>query len=687
MRIRQLLMLTLVILLALSSFASAERMDLGAKGDDVSVIVEQSDDYKTVLRFDVGAFYRDVIDLNGEKFFSLKCGEEPVLLIEGEPELPHISRSIIIPDDARVEIRVLSEEFVDIPDMPVISSKGNLKRTVNPDDVPYTFGDVYSKSDWYPYELATLREPFILRDFRGTVVEINPFRYNPAEKTLRIYTSVTVEIVNVGPGEINVLEKGDIVRNKVNAFEEIYSRRFLNYYDQTEKYPSTPEDGNMLIITYNSFHDAMLPLVDWKIQKGINTAIVDISSIGNNATSIKNFIDSVYASDFGLAWVLLVGDGAQITTGTATGAGSDSYYSKTSGADDWPDIIIGRFSAETVAQVETQVERTINYDKTPIGSDWFHMGTGIASDEGPGHYGEYDYQHINNIRTDLLGYNYTQVDQIYEPTATIAAISSALNNGRSVVNYCGHGSTTSWGTTGYSNTNVNALTNDYMLPMIFSVACLNGNFVGSTCFAEAWLRATDGANPTGAVATYMSIISQAWNPPMYAQDEITDLLVSEQKLTMGGLCYNGSCYMMEAQGADGVEEFNAWTIFGDPSLMIRTDDPATLTVSYTPAHIFTQPDMNIQVVGLEGALCALTKNGIIYGTGTTGPDGMATMQFFEELPVGEDLTLTVTAYNALPFFGTITIIAPDGPFVIYDDHVINDGLGNNDGLVDCGESI
>ncbi|MEW5923562.1 MAG: C25 family cysteine peptidase, partial [Candidatus Zixiibacteriota bacterium] len=688
MRIRQLLMLTLVILLTLSSFAIAEKVDLGAKGEDVSVIVEQSDDYKTVLRFEVGAFYRDVIDLNGEKFYSLSCGDEPVLLIEGEPALPHICRSIIIPDDAKMEVRVISEEFVDIPDMPVIPSKGNLKRTVNPDDIAYTFGDVYSKHEWYPEASAVLREPFIFRDFRGTVVEINPFRYNPAEKTLRVYTSITVEVVNVGPGEINVLYRKSDIKNRIPEFEQMYQRRFLNYYEKTEKYPAVGEIGDMLIITYDSFHDAMLPLVEWKLQKGIKTTIANISAIGNNSTNIKNFINSVYNIDSALAWVLLVGDAAQIAPGNATGDYSDTYYSKIIGTDDWPEVIVGRFSAENVSQVETQVIRSINYEKTPYGSDWFHKATGIGSAEGPGgHYGEYDCVHEGNIRNDLLAYNYTLVDQICDPGATASQVSTALNNGRSFVNYTGHGSTTAWSTTGFSNTNVNALTNDNMLPLIFSVACYNGSFVGSTCFGEAWQRATNGSNPTGAIASYMSVISQSWAPPMYAQDEATDLLVAESKLTIGGLCYNGSLGMIEAVGATGIEEFNAWTIFGDPSVMLRTDDPVTLTVNHPGAHIFTQPDLQVEVVGVEGALCALYNNGILYGSGYTGSDGIAPIEFFQELPVGEVLTLTVTSYNTMPYFGTITIIAPEGPFVIYDEHAVNDALGNNDGFVDCGESI
>ena len=34
-----------------------------------------------------------------------------------------------------------------------------------------------------------------------------------------------------------------------------------------------------------------------------------------------------------------------------------------------------------------------------------------------------------------------------------------------------------------------------------------------TCFAETWLRATDSnGQPTGAIATLMASVNQAWNP-------------------------------------------------------------------------------------------------------------------------------------------------------------------------------
>ena len=105
-----------------------------------------------------------------------------------------------------------------------------------------------------------------------------------------------------------------------------------------------------------------------------------------------------------------------------------------------------------------------------------------------------------------------------------------------------------------------------------------------TCFAEAWLRATHNGQPTGAIGAYMSTISQSWSPPMQAQDEFNDILVGTYadniKTTYGALCFCGAMSMNDAYGSDGESETIAWTVFGDPSVQVRTDTPATMTVTY-----------------------------------------------------------------------------------------------------------
>jgi hypothetical protein len=426
--------------------------------------------------------------------------------------------------------------------------------------------------------------------------------------------------------------------------------------------------------------------VEWKKQKGIPTTIINVSEIGNSSSKIMNYIQDFYdGSD--LAWVLLVGDAAEVATPSSFGGASDPSYSKVSGGDDYPDIFVGRFSAENINHVQTQVQRSVEYEISPQLADWYHRATGIASDEGPGHYNEYDDEHMALIRLDLLSYNYDLVDEIYDPGATASQVTNALNNGRGFVNYCGHGSSVSWGTTGFSNSNINSLVNDNMLPFIISVACVNGEFNYGTCFAEAWLRATNGGNPTGAVATYMSSINQSWSPPMYAQDEAVDLLTAESSVTFGGICFNGSCLMIDVVGYGGVEMFDTWHIFGDPSLQLFTDTPSSMTVNHpgTIPPLGTQYD--VDVPGIEGALCALYFDGVLYGSAYTSSSGSVTIEITESLPYGETLILTVTALNRFPFFGAVHVMEPSGPFVVYNSYTVDDALGNNNGSPDAGESL
>jgi hypothetical protein len=682
---RRILGTILIVLAPYTLSLGAQYVDLGTIDENVKVTVVEADQSKTIVRFDIGGFNKETVRVGDEVYFKLDLAGEALSLVKGDPELPHVARSLIISDNAKMKVRIINSEFIDIPSTPVIPSKGNLYRNINPDDVPYTFGEAYESDAWFPTELVSLGEPYILRDFRGIVVDLKPFQYNHASKTLRAYTSVTIEVYSDGPGERNVLSRTEPFSKTAPDFELLYNRHFINYNKGLLLYTPVMETGDMLVVTYDAFHNDMMPLVEWKNQKGIKTTLVDVSSIGNTSGQITNFIQAFYDST-DLAYVLLVGDAAQVATPYASGGSSDPSYAKVAGGDNYPDIFVGRFSAENASQVQTQVARTLNYEKYTQAGAWHRQGTGIASDQGPGHHGEYDYQHMGLIRNDLLASTYSIVDEIYDPGANASQVSAALNNGRGFVNYCGHGDVTYWGTTGFSNTNVNSLTNTGMLPVIISVACVNGQFNGYTCFGEAWLRATHNGEPSGAVGAYMSSINQSWNPPMDAQDEAVDLLMAEAKTSFGGICYNGSCLMIDINGSGGVEMYDTWHIFGDPSLEIYTDDPTAMTVNHANAVIFTVTQFDV-TTDAGGALCALYHDGVLYGSAYADSNGVALIDIDQQLPVGETVTLTVTAYNRLPYEASIQVIAPSGPYVIFDSCAIDDATGNNNGMIDFGESI
>jgi hypothetical protein len=297
---------------------------------------------------------------------------------------------------------------------------------------------------------------------------------------------------------------------------------------------------------------------------------------------------------------------------------------------------------------------------------------GIGNNDGPGHYGEKDWEHIENIRTDLLGYNYTTVYQEYPGVSGYSSsstlMSQHINGGVSIIDYCNHGSETSWALNNYSNTNVNALTNVNMLPIVWSVACLNGKYdYGQPCFGETWLRATNGTvnapdptQPTGAIGGMFSYISQPWQPPMYGQDEMIDVLVesysSNIKRTLGGCSYDGNMKILDQYGQnanDAKGTYLAWILYGDPCLTLRNAVPTDMGVTHAPSMSTSATSFTVNATNGNGALATLTRNNEIMGSATIN-NGTCNITFAAPGTTGT-ATLTVFGYNKITYIATIQI--------------------------------
>jgi len=548
--------------------------------DAVEITVLDPTPGATVVRCELREFDSEPVLIGNETWVRLSIPGEGEIQLAGAPGLPRVCRSVVIPDDADVAVRVVGARHHDLPGVKVAPSRGPIPRTQDKAGVPYRFGPEYSAGGWFPSGAAALREPYILRDVRGVVLEFDVFQYDPLSQVLRVYDELVLALETSGPGTQNVLGRAGAPDRADRSFAAIYADHFVNYAPGGRNEPLN-ESGDMLIISYGPFMATMQPFVDWKSSIGIDTTIVDVATIGNNANAIKSFIQSVYGSS-NLSYVLIVGDIGQVASGSYAGGLSDPFYS-TMTPDWYPDLMVGRFSAQDTAQVATQVERSVEYEQMDhsLGAGgWNARAMGIASNQGPGHYGEYDNQHMDLIRDQLLGYGFGLVDRIYDPTATRAMIRDGLEDGRRLVDYCGHGSETSWGTTGWNNNDINALQNDNLLPFIHSVACVNGAFGSGTCFAEAWLRATNAGEPTGAVGAYMSSINQYWDEPMYAQDATIDRFTDELYWSMGALWFAGSCEMMDLCGNSGRDMFMTWICFGDPSLCVQGEAQCGTPATY-----------------------------------------------------------------------------------------------------------
>ena len=627
----------------------------------------------TIIDFSFDDFYFKDVSIDEQNYSTVHMKNGASNLDLGHPDLSHISKSIIIPDNALMNIEIIDVSYTDYENILIAPSKGNISRNVNPDDLNYVFNDVYNDNAFYPNNIVSLRDPYIMRDLRGQAVVVTPFQYNPIQKILRVYENIKIRVYNNGISQINVLDRQNDLFSIDNEYKNIYKKHFLNFNSGT-RFDYLVDQGNMLIISFGDFMDEMQPLIDWKNMKGIPTEIVDVATIGTNSTNIQSYVSNYYNTN-GLTFLLLVGDVAQIPSPTVSGSASDVSYGCITGNDFYPEVIVGRFSGSNPAHISTQVERSVEYERYPQnGADWYDNALGIASNQGPGFNGYSDDVFNDFLWNDVLSdFTYDSYQGIYDGSGGTATQGiNAINSGVSLINYTGHGSISSWGNGApISSSQVNSLTNQNILPFVITVGCNVGEFQSTgECFTESWMRATYNGEPTGSIAHLGSTISQSWEPPMHGQYGMNLILTesydNQITRTMGGIATNGCMYMNDAQGSSGINETKYWTFFGDPSTNIRTAPPVNISASHDDVVLVGQSEFVIDV-GEDGALAALSRNGELLASAYS-IGGVAVLNLSDDVTaVPGTLDLVITGFNSFTYESEITVIAPEGAYVVLDD--------------------
>lgn len=673
-----------VLLLILSSL-----MLFAGNGYNVNFSRPSFSEYQ--LDFNLGDYRLDETVVNGTTYSTIDFEGSVTTKKTGWAELPIISATVQL-ENRNVTAVITDFEYEEFDlNFPLLPSRGTIFRNQNPDLILYRIDPNSITEDFYPENLVDANDPFILRSVRGTSVYVYPFQYNAARNVLRVYTSVTVTLEENNTTVINPLPVNSSRITREMNF--LYNTVFINY-DNSRFENEIGQYGSILVIYTARDEDAIEPWIQWKKEKGF-TVYEELVTTG---TSVSTLVETQYNNHNDILYVQIVGDWEDISGATMGGDPADPNLGCVVGTDVYPDIIIGRFSAAGATDVTVQVNKTLAYERDPdSGQDWYQYAIGIASNQGPGDDNEDDNEHIQNIYDNKLDpFTYDNHSPIYDPSANATMVATAVNNGASIINYCGHGSTTSWVSSGFSNTHVNMLSNGTKLPFIISVACVNGNFDNGTCFAEAWLRKENG----GAIGMLASTQNQSWDPPMMGQDYINDLLIGGydyslypgqngtttdvQKTTYGSMCFNGTILMTMEDGYQGAEEMAKWTLFGDASLQVRTDVPATLSLSNNAVLMGVDFTTIVSTNGnpIEGAMVTLYQDGEV-ATGITDAAGSVTLS--HNLTAG-DAKLVVTAFNGDTIYDDISVIPPGGAYVMFDSCVIDDSAANNNGMLDYAET-
>lgn len=672
---------------------------------------------ETVLTLTLTGADKHAVGTPQGEAYTISIPQGTPMLQLGKPDVPKFATTLMIPATGNMAIEVQAAEYNDYPNVEIAPSKGDLKRNVNPDSIPYKYGEVYEQDAFFPGQLADLKQPFVMRDVRGQALWIYPVQYNPVQKTLRVYSKITLRVhYKGGQGENELLFAP--TRGASPTFEQVYRKLFLNYEERTQGRGGFAEPEKMLVIAKDELLPELEPLLVWKRQMGIHTIVMPLSEIGSSeAAAIYNVTKNHYENE-GITYLLLVGDENAIKSQMRPSGGTlytcDNCFGYMEGDDHFVEILVGRLHARNLEDMKIMVNRNLNYEKTPlvdVDANWCATGMASCSNEGAGFGddGQADWEHGNEWKIKHLASGYEKYWEFYDgsqgsfsptpgdetadkPGNPVNTSLVSLMNGRgvSLYNYTGHGWEQGLVSGNFNNDAVAMLRNTHRYPVLIAVACCAGNFTNGECLGEVWQRAGDPATGEawGGIAGFFSSDFQSWSPPMEGQDGMNQYLVDADGITLrpsicGMLAY-GNALMIAAYGNGGEVMADFWNPFAEPSTMPRTKLPQVLAASHQPAAFVGASNLAVYSP-VEGALASLYWQGQTLAVATV-ENGVANLSFPALNNVG-DLTLTLTQFNYIPYQSTLTVTPASGAFVVNQAVVLDDAAGNNNQLADYGETI
>lgn len=700
---------------------------------------------KVVVIYSITDFSLSEMDVKGE---SMKILELPGHFLpndEGAPNLPGSGRYITIPQGATATVNILSYRtetlnninLAPAPRIPWETETGPLEYTKDL--------SLYSANKFYPEEPVKLSETDNIRGIDVVMLGITPFHYNPVTQQLIIYRDIKIEVNFTGG---NGTFGDNHLRSR--WWDPMFSDMLLNYeslpkMNYNKSFQATDDTGcEYLIITPNGaeFIQWADSIKKFRMQQGILTDIKTISEIGgNNVTTIENYINNAYNNwDIVPAACLLLGDYG--TTGNTIVApiwdsycASDNIYADVNN-NDMPDIVFARMTAQNAAQLQVMVTKFLNYERTPPTSEYFYEHPITALGWQTERWFQICTEVIGGFWREVQDKDPIRVNAIYSGTpgsiwstatntstvvnyfgpnglgyipaspatlggwsgGTAAMVNAAINNGAFMLQHRDHGYEQGWGEPAYSSSSISSLTNTD-LTFVWSVNCLTGKYnYNSEVFSEKFHRYTYNGQNSGALAiNAASEVSYSFVNDVYvwgAYDNMwTDFMPAygstpEPRGVLPAFASAAGKYFLQASSwpyntSNKEVTYNLFHHHGDAFTTVYSEVPQNLTVTHNP--ILYAGVTSFDVTANDGSLIALTVNGEIIGTATaTGTP--VTINIPGQVPP-DQMLITVTLQNYYRYQSLIDVIPPSGAYIVQSNVTINDGSGNNNGIMETSEII
>ena len=529
---------------------------------------------------------------------------------EGMPDLPVLRKWIELPFADGYSLEIINTRSrmaqlgenglpVSIPGRAPEEEKSRPSRSDAPAENPPS-GFVLP----FPSVPVQLGQTFVVRGHNILQVQAWPVMLQAAQGTLEIFEEIHIKI-NIQGSDLNLtLDRSESFGSP--AFDRLLSHQILNYQDSAG-IASDRANGSepILIIAPGAFISALEPLVNLKESQGHPVNLVPLSVTGTTPESIKTYISYAYHNwPSPPTFVILVGDvnngylSMPAFTGLASETVTDLYYGAVDGEDWIPDIFVGRLPARGTTQLNIMIDNLIAYNNLLGTEGWVKKAAFLASnDTNYWDLAEATQNYVIQTHTQPAGYVGTFPtspqaggDKLYGHTfnAGNTDVINAVNNRRALVSYTGHGSTVSWGTPGYSQSNIRSISHTGVFSVVTSFACVTGDFSTTESFGETWLLQPN----KGAVAFIGSSSSSYWGPDDTLERAMMDSLYSgrDHANIVGSFRFDGLMAVEASRPGTGTAQslyyWESYNLLGDPSLeMLIGPKDTDFNLSVNPSSV------------------------------------------------------------------------------------------------------
>ena len=619
---------------------------------------------------------------------AVACGEI------GTPSLPVTKKLIAVPFGATPSVKIVNYttsdyKLSDYGIERVYPQQPSYSKDAKAEDVVFQYNEKsYKTRSMGNAPEVTVELLGTMRGVQIASLQVEPIDYNPVSNTIRVYNDINIE-VDFENADVAMTE--DVLINTYSPYFEVvynqlYNSRFVaDVFNEHPDLYKTPV--YMTVVANSMFEEALQPWLEWKMQKGF---YIDVKYVESTTSSsvIRSYIKERYDA-VKPSFLVIVGDKNKVVPsleiGQKTSKVTDLYYGSVD-TDYFPDIYYSRMSCETVAELESLVEKVLQYEKYTMPDpsylsnalfiagvdDWWNSKVGTPA---------------VNYATNFFFNQAHGLNNVYKYTSTYDGCYDNMNTGVGFVNYTAHGVELGWSDPSFTTDDVLNLTNKDKYFWAIGNCCLTGDWGTDKgpCLGEALVRADE----KGAWGYVGSCPVSYWNEDYYFAVGATTVFSKTPNMTqteegfyemfwkdnynaLSSVPFVGNLSVTNAHAGNyettnGIELLYYWEAYhtiGDGTVMPYRIQPTENQVAHSETI-----NMGLDFYTVEAdpsSYVALSKDGVLLGTELVGKSGSVDVPITPVLTDGE-VTLVVTHPQRVPYIKNILALPTEGPYLsIYD---------------------